>query len=61
MEAVARRASLSLRRERRIFDSSSLADGPPCFGDVVDPGGFLVTSLEELVGRDAQAALRSLE
>ena len=60
MDAVAKRASRSLRRERRIFDSSSVADGPCCF-DAVDPGGFFVTSLDELVGRDAQAASRSLE
>lgn len=65
-EAVARVASRSLRKERRRVDSSDDGGGVPLsagfrFEEGRAAGGFDVASFEALVGRDANAASRSLE
>lgn len=65
--AVARTASRSFRRESKRVDSSADGGGTPfCaeglnFKDDREAGGLEVASLEGLVGRDANAASRSLE
>lgn len=66
LELVAKTASRSLRRERRMVDSS--ADGEGLRGPVDllfeegrEAGGLLVASLEALLGRDVHAASRFLE
>lgn len=67
LELVAKTASRSLRRERRMVDSS--ADGEGLRGPVDlllfeegrEAGGLLVASLEALLGRDVHAASMFLE
>lgn len=67
VDAVARTASRSFRRDKRRVDNSADAAG---MCDLVDlslfvwgkaAGGFLVASPEALMGSDAQAASRSSE
>jgi hypothetical protein len=64
--AVARVASRSLRRERRRVEISDEGGGMLLsawlrFEEGRAAGGFEVASFEALVGRDANAASRSLE